>query len=120
MNKKIVSLVFAALVIFYFASIIINQDSLSKELDNPQYQNYISEYESIVSKKVQDIISEEDQSNFEMNYRAKNSTGTVSNFEGPQVHLKGIKFHNEYLTSEDERLKHIDAVYAHFVPGHAY
>lgn len=48
--------------------------------------------------------------------------GTTGNFEGPQVHIKGIKFHQEFLTSKDigSRLKHLDGISAHFDPDHPY
>jgi len=48
------------------------------------------------------------------------ATGTLTNFEGPTVRLKGIRFHEEFLTQQDQRLIHLDAVSAHFDPDHPY
>ena len=66
------------------------------------------------------LKANEARANSGLEYRSPASRGTTGNFEGPQVLLKGIKFNEEFLTKEDNRLMHIDGVSAHFDPDHPY
>lgn len=121
MRNKVTVLLFVVLVVFYVGSIFVSTNKLSENSESADYQNYIREYEKKIQENIETQLVEEDNAfTPKMQYQASNSTGTIGNFEGPQVHLKGIKFHNEYLTQEDERLKHIDAISAHFDPDHTY
>ncbi len=120
MKNKIL-LLLIILIIIYIGASVYNSNSLSTAVNNPEYQQYIGDYKKLMSDRVtQTIKSNEKQSNMGLEYRSGSSQGTASNFEGPQVLLKGIKFHEELLTQEDERLKHIDGVSAHFDPDHRY
>ena len=117
--KKYLLPSFVVLILVYTTVLIYKQNKLYKTIDNPEYQAYIAEYRKTVDEKVQQIIDDNDKLNeYDLTYKTNSSAGTVGNFEGPQVHLKAIKFHNEILDKEDERLKHIDAVSAHFDPDH--
>ena len=111
---------FVVLILIYTTVIISKQDQLGESIDNPQYQEYIAEYRKTVDEKVQRIIDDNDKlKEYDLTYKANSSAGgTVGNFEGPQVQLKAVKFHNEVIDKEDERLKHIDGVSAHFDPDH--
>jgi len=122
MNKKLVIGLLAALAI-YIGFAIVNRNSLSNEYTNPEYQNYVSQYKDIVNSKVTETIhANEENDYYNLRYQGGSSAGTTGNFEGPQVHLKGIKFHDEFLTGKDQgtRLKHFDGVSAHFDPDHTY
>ena len=118
--KKYLLPSFVVLLLVYTTVLIYKQNKLSKTIDNPQYQEYIADYRKTVNEKVQQKIDDNDKlKEYDLTYKANSSAGgTVGNFEGPQVHLKAIKFHNEVIDKEDERLKHIDGVSAHFDPDH--
>lgn len=112
---------FIPLILFYSGFSIYNSSSLSDTFHNPEYQRYIEEYRELSRKRMlQTLKSDKAQSDMGLEYRPTGSQGTAGNFEGPQVLLKGIKFHNEFLTEEDRRLHHIDGVSAHFDPDHRY
>ncbi|MFZ5939825.1 MAG: hypothetical protein ACOYXB_04555 [Bacteroidota bacterium] len=118
--KKTATLILSALTLFYFLTIILKKDKLLESTDNPEYQSYIADYRQEVEKKMKELAGEEEKlKNYRLEYRGRSSSGTTGNFEGPQVHLKGIRFHDEYLDREDQRLLHLDAVSAHFDPDHA-
>lgn len=118
MNKNIL-LIFIALLLTYTGVIVIKKDKLLKSDNNPDYQKYIQEYRNTIDKSVMQLIDKnEELGTYNLDYKGGQASGTTGNFEGPQVHLQAIKFHNEVLVSEDERLKHIDAVSAHFDPDH--
>lgn len=116
MNRNLTILLFAAIILY----IILIISSGAEEIANPEYQTYINEYRENLDLKVEETL--ENKKDYNLQYKGTSSGSTTGNFEGPQVHLKGIKFHNEYLTSADlgSRLKHIDGVSAHFDPDHAY
>lgn len=115
MNIKLI--IFIACVLIYSGFAINNSASLSESYVNPEYQTYIEEYR----KRTQDLVGQSmNESGMGMEYFPSASGGTASNFEGPQVLLRGIRFHNEFLDKENERLKHIDGVSAHFDPDHTY
>lgn len=117
--KKYLLPSFVVLILVYASLIIYKQDNLAESISNPEYQEYIAEYRKTVDEKVQQIIDENDKLNeYDLTYKTNSTAGTVGNFEGPQVQMKAIKFHNEFLDKEDERLKHIDGVSAHFDPDH--
>lgn len=110
---------FIIAIILYAGMLIYKQDRLRESIENPAYQAYIADYRKTVNEKIDAIIDDKEElREYDLNYRAKSSNGTVTNFEGPQVQLKYIKFHNEVLNKEDERLKHFDGVSAHFDPDH--
>ena len=112
----------AALAI-YIGFVLANRNNLNRQLNNPEYQKYISEYRDIVNSKVLETINTNESGDiYNLHYQSGASGGTTGNFEGPQVHLKGIKFHDEFLTGKDQgtRLKHLDGVSAHFDPDHTY
>ena len=112
---------FILLTLGYVGFSIYRAGSLSDSVTNPEYQRYIDEYRELTRNRVhQTLQSAETGANSGLEYRSVNSQGTISNFEGPQVLLKGVKFHDEFLTKEDTRLKHIDGVSAHFDPDHSY
>ncbi len=119
MQKKFL-LAFLAITTLYILFTVINADDLSNQGDNPEYQKYIDEYEQqVFSTFEEELKSSTEGSSAGIKYPT-NPDGTVGNFEGPQVHLEAIKFHNEYLREQNERLKHIDGVSAHFDPDHPY
>jgi len=113
---------FLIIAIIYLAIVVLNRNASGRQIENPEYQEYVSQYKDIVNGKMLETINKHEEENyFNLKYLS-GSAGTTSNFEGPQVHLKGIKFHDEFLTSENTgaRLKHIDGVSAHFDPDHTY
>lgn len=117
--KKYIITGFLILFLVYVSILIIRQDKLNVLFENQEYQDYISEYKKKIDKEILEIIDRnEELSAYDLNYSSGNQGGTTGNFEGPQVHLKAIKFHNEYLNKEDDRLIHFDGVYAHFDPDH--
>lgn len=88
-----------------------------------EYQNYINEYKTIITNEVtKSLLRSESDGELGLRYSSSSTGGTTGNFEGPQVHLKAIKFHDEILTQKDVglRLKHFDGVSAHFDPDHPY
>ncbi|MHC1705373.1 MAG: hypothetical protein AB9846_15815 [Tenuifilaceae bacterium] len=122
MNKTLV-VSFLLVLLVYIGFTVINQENLSNQTENPEYQKYIKEYRKSVNEKfVESFDNNEGNTNYKLEYKKSNLPGTTGNFEGPQVHLKAIKFHKELLTSKDvgERLKHFDPVSAHFDPDHSY
>jgi len=122
MKKKIFWLLIGVIII-YIIAIFLNKRKLDRQIENPEYQEYISQYNTIVKGKVLETISNNEENGYyNLQYRTGGENGTTGNFEGPQVHLKGIKFHDEYLTTENTgiRLKHMDGVSAHFDPDHTY
>lgn len=122
MNQKLIA-GFVIILLVYLGFTIYNQDRLSEDIDNPEYQAYIEQYRKKVTQKVSETIRDnEEKSNYDLEYKSTGSGGTTGNFEGPQVHLKGIKFHDEFLTKQNlgTRLKHMDGVSAHFDPDHSY
>ena len=123
MNKKLVLVILLAALALYIGFAIANRNKLNKEYTNPEYQKYIAEYRDIVNSKVNQTINANEASDtYNLNYQSATTGGTTGNFEGPQVHLKAIKFCDEILTGKDQgtRLKHFDGVSAHFDPDHAY
>jgi hypothetical protein len=122
MKKKVLWLLLAAIFI-YIAALVFNYSNLTKEISNPEYQKYVSLYRDMMRGKILETINENEAKDaYNLHYRSGNNNGTTGNFEGPQVHLKGIKFHDEYLTGANtgSRLKHFDGVSAHFDPDHTY
>ncbi len=119
MNKYIL-LSFVFLIIVYSSVIIYRQEKLSQTISNPEYQNYIDEYKKDVAKHTEALLDSQDKlTEYNLNYKSSQSNdGTTGNFEGPQVHLKALKFCNEDLNKEDSRLLHFDGVSAHFDPDH--
>lgn len=114
MNRYLVLLLIAAVSLYLYLVF----SNLEENFTNPEYQAYINQYR----QKVEETINEKrDFEDFTISYQSSGE-GTTGNFEGPQVHLKGIKFHNEYLTAKDigSRLKHLDGVSAHFDPDHTH
>ncbi|MEM9686513.1 MAG: hypothetical protein AAF934_06280 [Bacteroidota bacterium] len=112
---------FILFILGYVGFSIYHANALSDSVTNPEYQRYIADYRELAHDRVrQTITSNEVQADSGLEYRSATSQGTTSNFEGPQVLLKGIKFHEEFLTKEDRRLKHIDGVSAHFDPDHSH
>ncbi|MCB0374706.1 MAG: hypothetical protein KDD04_02180 [Sinomicrobium sp.] len=112
---------FVLLTLGYVGFSIYRASSLSDSVTNPEYQRYVDDYRELSrNRMLQAIASGGARSDSGLEYRPATSQGTASNFEGPQVLLKGIKFHEEFLTKEDRRLKHIDGVSAHFDPDHSY
>lgn len=121
MMKRNLFIIAILLILCYAGWAVYQSQTLSDAVENPDYQRYIDDYQKLMNKQVSQIIaSNEKQLNSGLEYRSGDSQGTVSNFEGPQVVLKGIKFHNEFLTKEGHRLKHLDGVSAHFDPDHPY
>ncbi len=120
MNRKLV-FGFTVAVVIYIAAFIISFKSASQQ-QNPEFQTYINEYKNLVAGKVANSIIEGEENQPKIQYQASSTGGTTSNFEGPQVHLKAIKFFDEILTHENIglRLKHFDGVSAHFDPDHTY
>jgi hypothetical protein len=117
--KKYILPGFLILSLVYVCILVFRQDKLNVLIENQEYQNYISEYKKTIDKEILEIIDRnEEYSAYDLNYNSGRRGGTTGNFEGPQVHLKAIKFHNEYLNKADERLIHFDGVYAHFDPDH--
>ena len=120
MKHKIL-FIFIPVLLSYLGFTIYNSTSLSESVDNPEYQRYIEAYRKLTRERMlQTIKTGEAQSRMGLEYRSAGEQGTTGNFEGPQVLLKGIKFHDEFLTKEDHRLQHIDGVSAHFDPDHRY
>ncbi|MEM9687168.1 MAG: hypothetical protein AAF934_09645, partial [Bacteroidota bacterium] len=112
---------FVPLVLCYMGFAVYNSNALSDTINNPEYQRYIDAYRKCSREGLlQRLKSHEIQANSGLEYRPAASKGTTGNFEGPQVLLKGVKFHEEFLTKEDDRLMHIDGVSAHFDPDHRY
>lgn len=112
MNLKLFS--FILILVLYVGFILY--ESTTQLQDNPELQQYIHEYEAKVK---QELTRPENESAASLAYQPS-SKGTSGNFEGPQVLLKAIKFHNEILNKEDERLKHFDGLSAIFDPDHPY
>lgn len=119
--KKNILFWFILLILSYVGFSIYHAHALSDSVTNPEYQRYIADYRELSRDRVlQTIEYNKTGLNSGLEYRPAASKGTTGNFEGPQVLLKGIKFHEEFLTREDRRLKHIDGVSAHFDPDHPY
>ena len=119
--KKTVLFWFILLTLGYVGFSIYHANTLSDTYTNPEYQRYIDEYRKLSQDRVlKTLQTNEARANSGLEYRPAPSRGTTGNFEGPQVLLRGIKFHEEFLTKEDNRLKQIDGVSAHFDPDHPY
>ena len=120
MKKQRLALPFLLFIgIFSFFS-IKNTNELSTSIENPAYQEYLDEYQQLINQNNYQRNNEKSFSSIGLNYHPPKALGTTSNFEGPLVLLKGLKFHDEFLYKEDERLKHIDGISAHFDPDHPY
>lgn len=110
---------FLILFLSYFMLLIFKKDQLAEQINNPEYQEYIKSYRKQVDQEMQEYLDDDqNQQKYDLSVQGSSSGGTTGNFEGPQVHLKAIKFHNEVLTEEDDRLIHMDGVSAHFDPDH--
>lgn len=105
------------LIIFMVYVAFIFYESATLDHENPEYQNYIAEYRRKVDEA---LLKTQKQNTTALSYVPSRRAGTASNFEGPQVLLKAIKFHNEVLDKEDERLKHFDGLSAIFDPDHSH
>jgi len=119
--NRLVLVSFVALLLLYSGGLIFNRNQAGGDIENPAYQQYIREFEQLTKERVQKYIDENNlETSYNITYGPGSADGTVSNFEGPQVHLKGIKFWHELMAGEDDRVTHFDGISAIFDPDHPY